>query len=701
MHSAAIVKTSIVVTLWTGLVFSQSVFAETKQSAMPTQRVILFSSGVGYFEHTGTVNGNSSVELRFKTEQINDILKSLVLEDLDGGKAGVVVYPSQDPVAKTLRSFQVDISENPPLAALLNQIRGVKIKATVRGEEIRGAILGVESKQKTVGDKEKVVDVWVLNILSAANIRAVVLEDVQKLEIEDVQLQEELHKALTTVALERDKGKKPVTMNFTGSGERRVRFGYVVETPVWKTSYRLILPDAAKDKSHLQGWAIIENQTENDWNNVELSLISGRPISFIYNLYQPLYIPRAVVQPELYSSLRPQTYEAGLDLAQKEEAEAFADTEEDRLVEKRSAKQMKDMPASSMAMPAPAPVTEIMAAKSFARKPLEPGQSVASIADASNIGEFFQYTVANVSLPRQQSAMIPIIASDIQTERVSIYNQAVLAKYPLSGVRIVNTIGNHLLQGPLTIFDGNTYAGDAKIDDIPPGQERLMSYAIDMKVHVDASKTNQQDTIRTGKIVKGILQLAMKNLFTREYVLENKGDKEKAVIIEHPFRAGWTLVDSPKPIETTDRLYRFKDSVGPGKTAKLIVNEEMVQSETIAIVPADFGQLEFYSRSGNIPQKVRDVLLKAMEYKETMLDTQRKIADKQREESAITQEQQRIRDNMKTVTQSSTYYSRLLAKLNEQETKIEKLQLQTDQLRQTHEKQRKELEEYLLKTSVE
>lgn len=690
-------KIFVVAAIGISLVLCQSVFGEARKAPVATQRVILFSSGVGYFEHEGMVKGNSSVELRFKTEQINDILKSLVLEDLDGGKAGVVVYPSQDPVAKTLRSFQVDISKNPSLAALLNQIRGVKIKVTVHGEEIRGSILGVEAKQKAVGEKEKVIDVWVLNIISAANIRSVLLDDVQRLELEDPQLQEELNKALTIVAMERDKGKKPVTMNFAGQGERRVRFGYVVETPVWKTSYRLILSDASKNKSNLQGWAIVENQTENDWNNIELSLISGRPISFIYNLYSPLYIPRLLVQPELYTSLRPQTYEPGIGLPREEELEEFAVPDEYSLAEGKLTARMMEKEKRY----APAATMSGLAAKPPAKKPMDPIHSIASIADTGEIGELFQYTVGNVSLPRQQSAMIPIIASDIQAERVSIYNQGVLSKYPLSGVQVVNNTGKHLLQGPLTIYDDNTYAGDAKIDDIPPGQERLISYAIDMKVHVDASKTKQEDTIQTGKIVKGILQLSRKNLFTQEYVIENKGDKDKVVIIEHPFRQGWKLSDSPKPIETTDRLYRFKDSVGPGKTAKIIINEEMVQSDTIAILPADYGQLEFYSRSGKIPQKVRDALLKAMEFKKAMVDTQRKISDKQKEVSEITQEQQRIRENMKTVNQTSQYYSRLLTKLNEQETKIEKLQVQTDQLKETYEKQRKDLEEYLLNTSVE
>ncbi|MBI3561790.1 MAG: hypothetical protein HY080_08750 [Gammaproteobacteria bacterium] len=696
MHFISKAKIFIAATAGISLVLCYSVFAATKQNTLPTQRVVLFSSGVGYFEHAGTVNGDARMELRFKTEQINDILKSLLLEDLDGGKAGVVVYPSQDPTAKTLRSFQVDISENPSLAALLNQIRGVNIKATLRGETIHGSILGVEAKPKMLGDKDRVVEVWVLNILTAATIRAVGLDEVQQLEIEDPQLQEELRKALATVALERDKGKKPVTLHFAGEGERRVRFGYVVETPVWKTSYRLILSAATGNKAHLQGWATVENQTENDWDHVDLSLISGRPISFIYNLYQPLYIPRPLLQPELYTSLHPQTYEAGME-AKEEQAEPFAAADEEGLAEKKLAPRRLNSPP----VVAPAPEMNSFSAKSVARKPLEPIHSVASIADAGKIGELFQYTVGNVSLPRRQSAMIPIIASDIQAERVSIYNQSVLAKYPLNGVRIVNSSGNHLLQGPLTIFDANTYAGDASIDDIPPGQERLLSYAIDMQVHVDATKTTQDDTLQTGKIVKGILHLTMKNLFTQEYSIDNKSGQEKTIIIEHPFRTGWKLTDSPKPLQTTERLYRFKDTLGPGKTALLRINEEITQSDTLVLLPADFGQLEFYSRSGKIPPKVKDALLKAMTYKKHMLDTERKITDKQREVTAITQGQQRLRENMKTVTQSSQYYSRLLIKLNEQETKIEKLQLQADQLKEEHEKQRTDLEAYLSSTTVE
>src|SRR5690606_13842683 len=290
----------------------QPAAAEQAQPAadVPVRAVVLFSSGVGYFEHFGPVQVNASTELRFKTEQINDILKSLVLEDLDGGRVGTITYPSQDPIDKTLRSFQIDITGNPPLAGLLNQLRGARVTLDSVEAELSGTVLGVESRRKPAGD-DQTIEVPVLNLIAGGVIRSVELPEVRSLRLDDPQLQEELTKALEALAQARDQDKKPVVINFAGDGRRRVRIGYVVETPVWKTSYRLILGDR-EQPSKLQGWAIVENQTDSDWNDVQLSLVSGRPISFVQDLYQPLYIERPVVEPELYASLRPQRYKAGV-----------------------------------------------------------------------------------------------------------------------------------------------------------------------------------------------------------------------------------------------------------------------------------------------------------------------------------------------------------------------------------------------------
>jgi hypothetical protein len=663
------------------------------QVDVPVRKVMVFSSGVGYFEHMGVVSGNSSTELRFKTNQINDILKSLVLQDLDGGQVGTVVYPSQEPLAKTLRSFQVDLSTNPSLAEMLTQVRGSQVQVTIQAEHLQGTILGLEKKQKTWGDKEQIIEKWVLNLITGGTVRSVPLDEVQLIELEDGQLQEELHKALLALAQARDQAKKPVLITFEGVGDRRVRLGYIIETPIWKTSYRLLLPERAEEPAKIQGWAIVDNQTDNDWTDTQLSLISGRPISFVQELYAPLYLPRPVVKPELYAGLRPQTYESGLEppASPRVEQAVPALPPSPGLRGLAGEAHGRTLPGSMVAAPSES---------ASADQPLDPAASVIAAASAGQVGELFQYSVGHVSLPRQRSAMLPIISDDIAVERISIYNQSVLALHPLNGVRLKNTTGKHLLQGPVTVLDANTYGGDARIDNLPPGQERLISYAIDLQVQVNAENQRQESRVQTGKLVKGVLQLTRKNLFSQEYAMENKADRDKVLIVEHPHRKGWKLVESSKPLETTDRWYRFQQLLPAGKTGTLMVKEEIIQGETIAILPSDLGQLEFYSRMGEIPKEVRDALVKAFSLKSAMVETERQMKERQQQLAEIRQDQQRIRENMATVNQTSQYYTRLLTKLNDQETAIEKLQGELEQLTRTYDHQRKELETYLMNTTV-
>jgi len=656
---------------------------------VPVGTVVLFSSGVGYFEHTGQVFGDGSTELRFKAGQINDILKSLVLQDLDGGKVSSVTYPSLDPVEKTLRSFQVDITGNPPLSQLLNQLRGAKVTVQFGGEKVSGTILGVEEKTTIV--KEQTITRHVMNLLNGAMIKSIELEELTDLQLEDVGLQEELAKALAALAQSRDQDKKPVTISFTGKDARRVRIGYVVETPVWKTSYRLILSDN-EEKPKLQGWAIVENQTDNDWKDVSLSLVSGRPISFVMDLYSPLYIPRPVVQPELYASLRPQMYEDGM-MAREDAGAGGGAADEMRRAQ-------KSLNRAGMSAGAPMAAEAAMPQLAARDRNLDFSQSVQSVANAEKIGELFSYTVSNVTLPRQKSAMLPIITDEVTVEKLSIYNAAVLAKNPLNGARLTNSTDKHLLTGPITVLEAGTYAGDARIDNVPPGQNRLLSYGIDLQMRVDSTKNSNSSSVMSGKISEGILHVQRKFVNTQSYQAENKADKSKMLLVEHPLRQGWKLVDSPKPEETTEALYRFKTPVEAGKSASLTVKEELISTESITILPMDVEQVLAYSQTGEISKEVRDALVKAADYKRSLNASQRQIAEISQRLNAVAIEQNRIRENMKTVENKSEYYTRLLKKLNEQETQIEQMQTQRDGLQEKMEQQRVELETYLKSLSI-
>ena len=418
---------------------------------------------------------------------------------------------------------------------------------------------------------------------------------------------------------------------------------------------------------------------------------SGRPISFIEDLYQPLYIPRPTVQPQLYASLRPQTYEGGL--VEKEAAKMELAERETRLG--LMARDRMDRPAragvaNQLYGAAPAPAMEALDATA----------SVSSIASAAKVGELFQYTVGNVSIKRQQSAMLPIVTDPVQVQKLSIYNQAVLPNNPLLGARLKNTTGKYLLQGPITVLAGASYAGDASIEDLPPGQERLISYGIDQEVTVHASDNTQANSLLTGKIVKGVLELTYKQLFSQDYTAEDKSETPKNLLIEAPKHPGWTLVEPKKPLESTDALYRFEGKLDPHKPSKLTVREEHVELQRMAILPMDSAVIETYVRTGEIPKDVRDALSQTAQLKGALVDTQRQIAERQQKINEISAEQSRIRENMKAVSASSDYYKRLLKELDDQETTIQDLHTQVQELTKQQDQRRKELETYVSNLSV-
>src|SRR6476660_16661 len=278
--------------------------AKANDSKLPIKRVVLFSSGVGYFQHQGKVDGNASVDLKFRVDDINDLLKSMVLEDRGGGQISTVTYGSRDPINKTLQTFAIDLTKNPTLGKLLEQIRGeeVDVESTNR---IVGTIVGVESHKQAASDKQVVYKDF-LNLLTENGLVLVEMDSISRIKLANPQLDAELRQALKVLAAGHSTDKKTVTMKFLGQGEREVRVGYIQEAPVWKTSYRLVLDE--KGKPFLQGWAIVENTTDTDWKDVRLTLVSGRPISFVMDLYSPLYATRPTIVPELFASLSPQMY---------------------------------------------------------------------------------------------------------------------------------------------------------------------------------------------------------------------------------------------------------------------------------------------------------------------------------------------------------------------------------------------------------
>ncbi|MBL8763692.1 MAG: hypothetical protein JNM07_05435 [Phycisphaerae bacterium] len=709
---------------------------------LPIRRITLYRSGVGYFQRDGLVDGNARVQLRFQTDQINDILKSLVLLDLGGGSIDAVSYASKEPLGRRLASFGVNIADNPSLADLLSRLRGAAVEVrNTDGTKLTGTILGVELRNVPGGKDSPPIATPFLSLVTDAGLAAVAIPSVASFNLLDKALNDELKRALAALAEYRADRTKTVDLGFSGSGTRDVVVAYVHETPVWKTSYRLVLADdagdpkaapasAAKSGAQVQGWAIVENTTDEDWTDVKLSLVSGRPVSFQMDLYEPLYLGRPMLAVPTIPGVMPRQYLAGVNLqlmeqmasagrditpmpqgapgsAERAEAEGTSGYAlQDKSLYRDDAGKDAFKRSASEGRKAGAPAPAIAAEKG-GRLRVVLGEDMtqnaaAAMAQAAEVGEVFQYELKNtVTVERQRSAMIPILSSPIEARRVSIYNRADRADHPMRGVELRNGTAMQLLPGPLAVFDGAAYAGDAQIGHLPAGDKRLLAYAVDLETEVLTKDESTSDT-RKMRIVDGMFELTVKSVNKLVYAFQNKDQKRpRTVVIEHPRLGGYTLSEPSKAVEETQEQYRFEITVAPGKTGSLPVAQEQVQYQRVAVMSFDLPTVLQFQKDGKLSQAVVDAVRKAAEKQSAVNAAERSIAELDRQIASINTDQQRLRENIKSIDKSSQLYSRYQQKLNEQETQLEEIGARRTGAQAALDAARKDLDDYLRKLNVE
>jgi hypothetical protein len=540
------------------------------------------------------------------------------------------------------------------------------------------------------------------------------MDTVSRLKLVNEKLDGELKKALALLASGHDSDKKAVEISFLGKGERRARVGYIQETPIWKTTYRLVV---SKEKPKIQGWAIVENTSEEDWKDVNLSLVSGRPISFTMDLYQPLYVPRPQEELELYASLRPQTY--GQDLAKRDvellarvvppaTAAAPQKPTEARFSKvkagtERAAGRGQAAGFGGVALGGNAETLDLKVESLTDGRDAHGAagwyfaQGVQSVAQAADVGNFFQYSIDTpVTLPRQQSAMLPIVTGEVKADKVSIYNQGVQAKHPLAGLKFTNTTGLYLMQGPITVFDGGAYAGDAKIEDLPPGTERLISYALDLDTEVAPESKGHPEELLSVKLLKGTVIASRKYVRGTEYTVKNSGKETKTVLVEYPFDPQWKLTAPAKPEEKTRNLYRFAVEAKPGEPVKLLVEEERTDHQQVALGNLDDNTIQYYLSAKVVGEKVKQALAEIVKRKQALQDVAVKKQQLEQRIAQIGEDQNRIRQNMAQLDHNSDVYKNYVKKFSDQESEIEKARGQIASLADEETGMRKSLDEYMI-----
>jgi len=669
--------------------YPKATFPSFRDGAMPIHGITLYRSGVGHFERRGAVDGDLDATLSFDADQINDILKSMVLFDLDGGDIEAISYGSREPLARRLASFGIDISDDPSTPELLKRIRGARVALEMPSGEVSGRVLGVEERTTTASEGDAISAPFV-NLLTGDGLRSLNITQVSAMRILDEALAAELSRAISALAEQREDRVKTVDIALRGDGERRIIARYVHEMPVWKTSYRLVLPEGSStsaDRPTIQGWAIVENTTDEDWEDVSLSLVAGRPVSFQMDLYEPLHADRPFVPVPTVPGVAPRVYRSGagesLRRALREE-KAAADDE---------MLAFRDRARGRSAAPAPAELSAGTTA-TFGNYATE--ASPAARAAGVEEGEVFAYQLDTpVTIERQRSAMIPILSEKITGRRVSIFSSSEGSEHPMRGVELTNSTGLQLMPGPISVFDSGAYAGDAQIGHVPSGDKRLLAYAVDL--HVQAITDSSGDArVETIRIVNGLLQQISKRTQSARYAFANKDEQRgRTIIIEHPKMPGWNLVSPKKPADETEGLFRFELDLDAGKSGALTVAHERVEHSTTALVSAHLPSLIAHARNGRTSDKVVEAVREAARLQSLISETEQAIARLDQERNAIAQDQARIRQNMNSIDRQSELYTRYLRKFDEQESRLESLQGQRDTLQRKLDQQRRDLENYL------
>ena len=656
---------------------------------VPITSITLYRSGVGSFLREGTVQDDQLIRLRFRTEQVNDILKSMMVIDTDGGRVESATYGSKEPLERRLSSFAIDLSGNPDRADLLNQLRGASVTITTSDGKASGTVLGVERRVEIHDDHQQVIAS--LMLAGAAGVRSYDLNDVRAFEIDDPALAEELNKALLAVAEHRADTSKVVELSFRGQGNREVLVSYVHETPVWKTSYRLVLPEGDEGDGRMQGWAIVENTTDEDWSDVRLSLVAGQPVSFIMDLYEPLFITRPEIPVPTGVLAKPRVYGGAFEQANRED--------EAQKSRPQRAPEPSSVAARGLSRGAMESAAMEMDAAALGRAFYD--QAPAAAASAGSAGEVFQYTLdLPVSIDRQQSAMLPIISSSLQTERVSIFAQNDGAPHPMRGVRITNDSELQLMPGPIAVYDGSAYAGDAQIAHVTAGDDRLLAYAVDLEV--DAQVTNEQkQTVQRVRIVGGLLEQTLQRTIETTYTFDNDdAEDDRTIIVEHNHLEGWEYAGTTQPSERAQGVSRFELTVPASGGEKLLVSQQRTDAQSIALLNINEAQIAIWVRGGAASPAVLEAFRKAAEMQQAVNEANRQIQILEEQRQAIYADQERLRQNLAAVNRTSDLATRYLQRLSEQEDQLDQLNEQLATAQNILERRRQELQSYLMNLNV-
>ena len=744
---------------------------------LPIRRVSLYSNGVAYIERRGVVSGDAEINLSFKQSQVDDVLKSMVVLDLGKGRIGAVSYNSSAPPSAKMAEipFSVEAETNGAsggIAGVLAQLQGAKVAVAASGGTAIGSILTVE-KRDVPGDKDRPARQARFLVIASESgeISSFDLGEVRSVKLLENGTVKDVNEFANATASARRRDAKTITVTSEGSGQREMIVSYTIAAPIWKTTYRVVLDQAGKP--FFQGWAIVDNVSDEDWKDVKLSLVSGTPISFIQPIQQPFFRYRPVVPIPNDLKLTPQVYEDGVssnyssdlitgivldqsgavipnasvtirNISTGAEQRVSSDSGGNFRTSQLSAgsytvsayangfqtlsvsnvqvgsgqsnnlrlslnvgsvsetvnvtagqvqnlpmngRQVQNFQTNSSVGTSNSFILDGADATTSVSNALTSGNSgVTTAATGDEIGDLFEYKIEQpITVMRDRSALIPIVQTMMDGERVSIYNETVRRDRPMGGMRLVNTTALTLEGGSLTVLDRDSYAGEALMERLKPKEQRFISYALDLGTLVTIRQEADSSPAKLIKVQNGTFEVHYFRQEKKTYTLQNQTDRPRTVFVEYPVRQDWRLSeDTPKPDITTQRFYRFKIELAAFDKKEIAVSEQQALMDSYALTNLSRADLELFLTRRYINTETKQRLEKLIDLRTQINQINAKLETFDDEVEKIEEDQKRLRENIETLSktpEAKTLITRYIAKANDQETRIE-----------TMEKERKTLE---------
>jgi hypothetical protein len=616
---------------------------------LPVRQVILYKNGVGYVERAGTLAAGESARLDFKASDMNDVLKSLMIVEKGGGKVAGVRYDSMEPLDRKLGEFPFRIEPQAPVAKILDQFRGARIEVNIGGQRTSGVL--VSARHSAAERQPERQEAAVL--LDSGELRTLELGPAAGVRFLDPAAERKFKEYLAILAESRAGEARSVYIDSTDRSAREITASYMAPMPAWKSSYRLIFTPAAE--ALLEGWAIIDNTTADDWTHIRLALVSGRPVSFISRLYEPKHVTRQVASLPEDQAAGPQLFEGAVD-------------------ELRKAPAPPPEPAGAGVVGGVLP-RRMMAARTAPAEAAarEQAPSTAAVTtETREVGEWFEYRFSQpVTVRRNESAMLPFLQQKVSARKLLIYSGDT-QPHPTTAAEIVNHTGKTLDGGPITVFDSGAYSGEALMETLKSGDKRLIGYGVEPGVRVTSKLDSKSQMVREVRLNRGILTTKTARVDVKTYTARNSTDKPRTLWIEHPIRQGFTVL-SPKPVETSGNHYRFELKLPASATASLSVEEEHVFETTVSVSGLSVDALLVHVQNKSISEAGRKQLQKMADLKRQIASEDAEIRRLQNEIDQIGRDQQRIRENINSLNRvagQQEQVQRYAKQLAEQEARL-------------------------------